>query len=412
MMDSKSEISLDNTHNAFIYKSDRALKKAHLLFSAMSYPWLVGIGTRFTKWAIRVGLPVKGLIRNTIFEQFVGGETLEETAPVVEMLSRHHVRVILDYGVEGGESTEQAFDHARDEFIRVIEYAATQQNIPFISIKVTGISRFGLLERLDRSLDLQAGTLMKRFDAALDSLSDAERAEWQRVYDRMDAICRMAADRGVGVLVDAEETWIQDPVDVLAIRMMDVHNRTKAVVFNTAQLYRHDRLSFVQDSLEAAELRGFILGIKLVRGAYMEKERQRATDLNYTSPIQPDKSSTDRDFNEAVRLCISRIEQVSLIVASHNEDSNLLTIRLMKDLGIPANHPHIHFSQLFGMSDHITFNLAAGGYGVSKYLPFGPIRDVIPYLMRRAQENTSVAGQTGRELMLIRKELNQRKTGK
>jgi proline dehydrogenase len=412
MMDSKSEISLDNTHNAFIYKSDRALKKAHLLFSAMSYPWLVGIGTRFTKWAIRVGLPVKGLIRNTIFEQFVGGETLEETAPVVEMLSRHHVRVILDYGVEGGESTEQAFDHARDEFIRVIEYAATQQNIPFISIKVTGISRFGLLERLDRSLDLQAGTLMKRFDAALDSLSDAERAEWQRVYDRMDAICRMAADRGVGVLVDAEETWIQDPVDVLAIRMMDVHNRTKAVVFNTAQLYRHDRLSFVQDSLEAAELRGFILGIKLVRGAYMEKERQRATDLNYTSPIQPDKSSTDRDFNEAVRLCISRIEQVSLIVASHNEDSNLLTIRLMKDLGIPANHPHIHFSQLYGMSDHITFNLAAGGYGVSKYLPFGPIRDVIPYLMRRAQENTSVAGQTGRELMLIRKELNQRKTGK
>lgn len=412
MMDSKSEISLDNTHNAFIYKSDRALKKAHLLFSAMSYPWLVGIGTRFTQWAIRVGLPVKGLIRNTIFEQFVGGETLEETAPVVEMLSRHHVRVILDYGVEGGESTEQAFDHARDEFIRVIEYAATQQNIPFISIKVTGISRFGLLERLDRSLDLQAGTLMKRFDAALDSLSDAERAEWQRVYDRMDAICRMAADRGVGVLVDAEETWIQDPVDVLAIRMMDVHNRTKAVVFNTAQLYRHDRLSFVQDSLEAAELRGFILGIKLVRGAYMEKERQRATDLNYTSPIQPDKSSTDRDFNEAVRLCISRIEQVSLIVASHNEDSNLLTIRLMKDLGIPANHPHIHFSQLYGMSDHITFNLAAGGYGVSKYLPFGPIRDVIPYLMRRAQENTSVAGQTGRELMLIRKELNQRKTGK
>lgn len=408
-MHPKSEISLDNTHNAFIYKSDRALKKAHVLFSAMSYPGLVRVGSRFTQWAMRVGLPVKGLIRNTIFEQFVGGETLEETAPVVEMLSRHQVRVILDYGVEGGDSSEQAFDHARDEFIRVVEYAATQQNIPFISIKVTGISRFGLLERLDRSLDLQAGSLMKRFDAAIASLSEDERAEWQRVYDRMDAICQVAADRGVGVLVDAEETWIQDPVDVLSIRMMDIYNRSRAVVFNTAQLYRHDRLSFVHDSIEAADLRGFILGIKLVRGAYMEKERERATAMSYASPIQPNKASTDRDFNEAVKSCINRIEQVSLIVASHNEESNLLAVGLMKELGLPADHPHIHFSQLYGMSDHITFNLAAAGYGVSKYLPFGPITDVIPYLMRRAQENTSVAGQTGRELMLIRKELKQRK---
>jgi proline dehydrogenase len=330
----------------------------------------------------------------------------------VALLDKHHVRVILDYGVEGGESSEQAFDHARDEFIRVVEYAATQHNIPFISIKVTGISRFGLLERLDRSLDQHAGSLMKRFDAAIASLSDDERSEWNRVYDRMDAICRVAADHGVGVLVDAEETWIQDPVDVLSIRMMDVYNRSKAVVFNTAQLYRHDRLAFVQDSLEAAELRGFTLGIKLVRGAYMEKERERAAHMNYPSPIQPDKASTDHDFNEAVRLCISRIHQVSMIVASHNEESNLLTISLMKDLEIPADHPHIHFSQLYGMSDHITFNLAAGGFGVSKYLPFGPIRDVIPYLMRRAQENTSVAGQTGRELMLIRKELRQRQSGR
>jgi proline dehydrogenase len=250
---------------------------------------------------------------------------------------------------------------------------------------------------------------MKRFDAALASLPDEERSEWQRVYERMDAICQTAAMRGVGVLIDAEETWIQDPVDVLAIRMMDIHNRKKAVVFNTAQLYRHDRLSFVRDSVEAADLRGFVLGIKLVRGAYMEKERGRAVSMGYTSPIQVDKSSTDRDFDEAIRICIDRIDRVSVIVASHNENSNLLATRLMQERGLPPNHPHIHFSQLFGMSDHITFNLAAAGFGVSKYLPFGPIRDVIPYLMRRAQENTSVAGQTGRELMLIRKELKDRK---
>jgi proline dehydrogenase len=291
----------------------------------------------------------------------------------------------------------------------VVEYAASQSNIPFISIKVTGISRFGLLEKLDRSIDAQPGSLMKRFDAALASLPDEERSEWQRVYERMDAICHTAAMRGVGVLIDAEETWIQDPVDVLAIRMMDIHNRKKAVVFNTAQLYRHDRLSFVRDSVEAADLRGFVLGIKLVRGAYMEKERGRAVSMGYTSPIQVDKSSTDRDFDEAIRICIDRIDRVSVIVASHNENSNLLATRLMQERGLPPNHPHIHFSQLFGMSDHITFNLAAAGFGVSKYLPFGPIRDVIPYLMRRAQENTSVAGQTGRELMLIRKELKDRK---
>lgn len=411
MENSAFEIRLDNTHNAFIYKSDAALNKANLLFSAMSYPWLVNVGISLTQWALRMRLPILGLIRKTIFEQFVGGETLEETAPVVGMLAKHHVRVILDYGVEGGESSEQSFDHARDEFIRVVEYAATQENIPFISIKVTGISRFGLLEKLDRSVDAHAGSLMKRFDAALASLSDEERAEWQRVYERMDAICRVAAARGVGVLIDAEETWIQDPVDVLAIRMMDVHNRHKAVVFNTAQLYRHDRLSFVRDSVEAADLRGFVLGIKLVRGAYMEKERERAATMGYASPIQPDKSSTDRDFDEAIRTCIDRIDRVSVIVASHNENSNLLATQLMRDRGLPADHPHIHFSQLFGMSDHITFNLAAAGFGVSKYLPFGPIRDVIPYLMRRAQENTSVAGQTGRELMLIRKELKDRKAG-
>jgi proline dehydrogenase len=402
-------ISFDNTENAFAYKSDKSLKKAHFLFSSMSHPSLVSLGIKLTTFAIRNRLPINGLIRNTIFDQFVGGETLEETAPVAAKLGKYDVEVILDYGVEGGESSEAAFDHACEEFIRVIHYAATQPNIPFMSIKVTGIARFGLLEKLDLSVDAGAGTLMKRYDRALSQLTREEKDEWQRVHDRMHRICSVAAAKEVGVLVDAEETWIQDPVDVLTMLMMDKFNREKAVVYNTAQLYRHDRLAFVRDSVEAAVKRNFILGMKLVRGAYMEKERERAAEKGYPSPIQADKESTDRDYNEAVRVCVDHIDKVAFIVASHNEYSNLLTTELLDAKGLSHHHPHVHFSQLYGMSDNITFNLAKAGCSVSKYLPFGPIRDVIPYLMRRAQENTSVAGQTGRELGLIKKELARRK---
>ena len=404
-------ISFDNTENAFAYKSDKELKKANFLFSSMSYQTLVNMGIKATTWAIKAGLPINGLIRGTIFPQFVGGETLEQTAPVAKRLGEYGVEVILDYGVEGGESSEAAFDHACEEFIRVINYASTQPNIPFMSIKVTGIARSGLLEKLDNSVDAQAGTLMKRYTHALASLTTEERAEWKRVHDRMLKICTVAAGCNVGVLVDAEETWIQDPVDVLTMLMMDQFNKEKAVVYNTAQLYRHDRLAFVKDSVEAAEKRNFVLGIKLVRGAYMEKERERAAEKGYTSPIQPDKESTDRDYNEALKVCVDHIDKTAFIVASHNEYSNLLTTQLLDAKGFSHHHPHVHFSQLYGMSDNITFNLAKAECSVSKYLPFGPIKDVIPYLMRRAQENSSVAGQTGRELGLIRKELSRRKIG-
>lgn len=403
-------ISFDNTENAFAYKSNKELKKANLLFSAMHYPWLVKVGTAFTPWAIKSGLPVNGMIRNTIFAQFVGGETLEETAPVVETLAKHHVQVILDYGVEGGHEGEKGFDASCEEFIRVVNYASTQTNIPFMSIKLTGMSRFGLLEKLDQSVGAAEGSLMARFKQAFDALSVDEKAEWKRVRDRLRKICSIAAEKNIGVLIDAEESWIQDPVDVLTIQMMDEFNKTKAIVFNTAQMYRHDRLAFVKDSIEAAQKRGFILGMKLVRGAYMEKERARAEEMNYTSPIQPDKASSDRDYDEAVRLCLQHIDITSVIVATHNEQSSLLAANLLKEKNLPLNHPHVHFSQLYGMSDHISFNLAKAGYSVSKYLPFGPIKDVIPYLMRRAQENSSVAGQTNRELALIKKELSRRAT--
>jgi proline dehydrogenase len=391
-------ISFENTENAFAYKSTKQLKQARFLFKTMGYNWLVKAGTRLTPLALKLGLPIKGIIRSTIFSQFVGGETLEETAKAGSVLGQYGVQVILDYGVEGKEG-EESFDHATEQFVKVIDYAATQPNIPFISIKVTGLARFALLEALNDAPRLRSGI----------HDHEAETEEWQRVKDRMYHICEIAAEKNVGVLIDAEESWIQDPVDRLTMEMMQEFNSEKVIVYNTIQLYRHDRLAFLHLSHKIAKEKNFLLGLKLVRGAYMEKERTRAAESGYASPIQPNKQSTDSDYDAAVKYCIDNIDTIALIVASHNEQSNLLATELMEEKGLSHNHPHLHFSQLFGMSDNITFNLAKEGFSVSKYLPFGPINDVIPYLMRRAQENSSVSGQTGRELGLIEKELQRRK---
>ena len=407
-MTDQTKISFDNTEYAFAAKSDKELKQANFLFGIMGKSWMVNLGLKITPIAIKWGIPfTKTLIRKTIFRQFVGGETLEETAKVADKLEVYKVQVILDYGVEGKEG-EANFEHARDEFKRVIDYAATQANIPFMSIKVTGFARFALLEKLDAAMHNLSGTLMKRYLQAVESLSDTEKEEWHKVRLRTQQLCEVADTKNIGILIDAEETWIQDPVDALTILMMDVFNKKKPVIYNTLQLYRHDRLQFLKDSYTAAVERDFILGTKLVRGAYMEKERNRAAEMNYPSPIQPDKESCDKDYNAAVEFCIDHLDRTSVIVASHNEHSNLFTTQLLDKKGLPHNHPHVHFSQLYGMSDNITFNLAKAGCSVSKYLPFGPIKDVIPYLMRRAQENSSVSGQTGRELMLIKKELQRR----
>jgi proline dehydrogenase len=394
------DLSFDNTETAFAYKSDKELKSGRWLLKTMHYPWFVAVGSRLTPFLMKTGLPVHGIIRKTIFKQFVGGESLEDTKSVCKLLADHNVQVILDYGVEGKES-EENFDHATEEFINVINYAASQEKIPFISVKVTAIARFGLLQTLDEAPRLRSGI----------HDHEEETAEKDRVYDRMYRICEVAAEKGIGVLVDAEESWIQDPVDRLVIDMMSIFNKEKPVVYNTIQLYRHDRLQFLKMSHRIAKQKQFKLAVKLVRGAYMEKERDRAEDKGYPSPIQPDKESTDRDYNEAVRYCLENIQDTAVIVASHNEESNLLAARLLHEKGLSHDHPYVHFSQLYGMSDNITFNLAKAGYSVSKYLPFGPIREVIPYLMRRAQENTSVSGQTGRELSLINKELERRKAG-
>ena len=408
-MKEQTEISFDNTEYAFAAKSNAELKKANFLFSIMGKPWLVNAALKITPLAINWHVPfTKTLIRKTIFNQFVGGETLDETAKVAGKLEKYKVQVILDYGVEGKEG-EANFEHARDEFKRVIDYAATQPNIPFMSVKVTGFARFSLLEKLDAAMHEATGTLMKRYLQAIELLTDNEKEEWHKVRLRTQQLCEAGDKKNIGVLIDAEETWIQDPVDALTILMMDVFNKKKPVIYNTLQFYRHDRLQFLKDSYMAAVERNFILGVKLVRGAYMEKERNRAAAMTYPSPIQPDKESCDNDYNAAVEFCVEHLDKTAVIVASHNEYSNLYTTQLLDKKGLPHNHPHVHFSQLFGMSDNITFNLAKSGCSVSKYLPFGPIKDVIPYLMRRAQENSSVSGQTGRELILIKKELQRRK---
>jgi proline dehydrogenase len=347
---------------------------------------------------MKTGLPVHGIIRQTIFKQFVGGETLEETSEIAKKLGEYDVQVILDYGVEAKQG-EKNFDETKDQIIHNIEYAATQPNIPYISIKITGIARFGLLETLNSAPRLRSGV----------HDHEAEDAEWNRVRDRMYDICEKAAEKNIGVLIDAEESWIQDPIDRLSVEMMEVFNRERCIVFNTIQLYRHDRLNFLKMYHSISRQRGFILGLKLVRGAYMERERARAVQMGYASPIQQDKSFTDGDFNTAVEYCIDNINEIATVIATHNEYSNLHAAELLHAKGLPHNHRHVHFSQLYGMSDNITFNLAKAGYSVSKYLPFGPIRDVIPYLMRRAQENSSINGQTSRELLLIKSELKRRK---
>ena len=357
----------------------------------MGSPTLTNIGMKMTQFAISWNLPVKGLIKKTLFDQFCGGETMEEAAGTAAVIGKYGVSTILDYGVEGKES-ENDFDHAVPEFIKAIRYAASGKNIPFISLKITGFARFALLEKM------HAGT----------TLTADEQAAWKRVYDRIDFICKAADENNIMVLVDAEESWIQKPVDELTDAMMEKYNKIRVIVFNTFQMYRHDRLVFLQASYETARSKGYLLGAKLVRGAYMEKERARAAEMGYQSPIQPNKEATDKDYDEAVIFCLRHLDGLAVFIGTHNENSCLNAAKYMTDNNIPSNTNRVYFSQLYGMSDNISFNLAHEGYHVAKYLPYGPVKDVIPYLMRRAQENTSVAGQTGRELSLIDKEIKRR----
>lgn len=394
-------LSFDNTQNAFAYKSTPDLKKAKFLISVIQNPLMVSLATKVTPFLMKMGFPINGILRNTVFKQFVGGETLEESARTAKLLGSYDVQVILDYGVEAKEG-ESNFDDVTSHIIEAIDFAATQNNIPFISVKITGIASHILLEHLNEAPRLRSGI----------HDSESENAAWERVRERMYAICDVAQEKGVGILLDAEETWIQDPIDRLAIELMKEYNKEKVVIYNTYQLYRNDRLHFLQLSHRLAKEGGFLLGAKLVRGAYMEKERDRAIKLGYASPIHLNKEATDKDFDAAATYCISNKDTISLLLASHNEASNIAIATAMTNLSFEKNDQHVHFSQLFGMGDHITFNMAVQGYNVSKYLPFGPINEVIPYLMRRAEENTSVNGQTNKELVLLKTELARRKSTK
>lgn len=371
---------------------------------------LVKMGTWLTPLAMQSGLPVKSIIKKTLFEQFVGGETLEETSLVANMLGKFNVKLILDYAIEGGERSIEQYEKEATHFIDVINLASKKENIPFISIKLTGLVSTKLLEKLDVSVSKTIhGDFKVSLEKAVDELADSDKIAWSQFLERTDRICAAAGLAGVGIMIDAEESWIQDPIDYVAETMMEKYNRTQVVVFNTIQLYRHDRLSFLKAGFDRAIEKKYTLGVKLVRGAYMEKERKRAEVLGYISPIQPDKNSSDTDYNQAVTFCLERIENISLVVATHNEESTRLAVEGILSLNSNANHRHVYFSQLYGMSDNLSFNLADAGFNVLKYLPFGPVEEVIPYLMRRAQENSSISGQTGRELQLLRKECSRRK---
>ena len=397
-------LNFNDTQKAFAYKSDNELKKARFLFGIMKYNSLVKIGTVLTPLALKIHLPIKGLIRKTLFQQFVGGASLEESSAVINTLDREKVSVILDYGVEGGEYDDEKYDHSLNEFIKVIRFAATKKNAPFISVKLTGISSTSLLEKLNlnayQQFEFVSDQRMKDKIASLDS---SEKEAWDKLINRANIICEVANESGVGIMIDAEETWIQDPIDYIAMLMSRKFNKSKAVVYNTIQFYRHDRIAFMHASHQDSLQNEYIYAVKIVRGAYMEKERARAERYNYPSPIHLNKNNVDLDYNQAIEFLSQNATSSSLIVASHNEESTQLAVMLSQN-----KQQSLHFSQLYGMSDHLTFNLASEGFLVSKYLPFGPIEEVIPYLMRRAQENSSVAGQTNRELSLINEECKRR----
>jgi len=384
-------IQFNDTETAFSGKTNRELRWEYWLFRLMNNPALTNIFSWLAQFSIRLRLPVKWLIKRTVYKQFCGGETLEETVAVLHKLEQFHVGAIIDYGVEGKE-TEKDFEKTKNELIRIIRFAADKKNIPFISCKITGLTSFALLEKLN--LDVL--------------LREDEAAEKEKLYRRMREIVNAASEAGIGLFIDAEESWIQDAIDEVTFVMMREFNKTKAVVYSTPQLYRHDRFAFCKKSLGDAMEHNYVLGLKPVRGAYMEKERKRAAVNKYASPIQPDKDSTDRDYDTTLLFCLDHIDKISFCAATHNEQSSLFLADEMHKRQIPHHHPHVSFSQLYGMSDQVTYNLAKAGYNVAKYLPYGPVKDVIPYLIRRAQENTSVSGQMSRELNLIYKEMKRR----
>lgn len=382
----------DNTQVAFSLKSDTELKRAYFLFNMIGSQSLVKIGTALTHFALKAHLPVEGLIRATVFDHFCGGVTEKDCLKVVDKLYTKGVSSVLDYSVEGKEEEAQ-FDAALAMTLKTIEFAKEREAIPFAVFKPTGFGRIDLYEKVGEKV----------------TLSEAEQEEWNSVVKRFDIACKAAFEKDVMLLIDAEESWMQDAADAIVTDMMRKYNQQKAIVFNTLQMYRWDRLDYLKQLHEQAKTEGFHIGMKLVRGAYMEKENARAAEKGLKSPICVSKEATDINYDAAVLYMVDHLEQMAIFAGTHNEESSYKLMQLLDEKGISKDDKRIFFGQLLGMSDNISFNLAANKYNVAKYLPFGPVRDVMPYLIRRAQENTSVAGQTSRELTLIKKEKERRK---
>ena len=386
-----SEI-FENTEIAFRLKSDSELDRAYFLFKMISHQPLVKIGTAVTNFALKAHLPVKGLIRATVFDHFCGGVNEEDCLPVIDKMFVEGVSSVLDFSVEGKE-TESHFDAAMEKTLKIINFADERKSMPIAVFKPTGFGRSFLYQKKGEG---------KKFTAV-------EQDEWDRVVARYDRVCKLAKEKDVEILIDAEESWLQQATDDLCEAMMRTYNTEIPIVYNTLQLYRWDRLDYLKSLHQRAQKDGFKIGVKIVRGAYMEKERDRAEDKGYDSPICATKEATDLNFDETLEYTLRNLDTISLFIGTHNEQSCYLAMELMKQLKIDKNDNRVWFGQLYGMSDHISFNLAAIGYNVAKYVPFGPVKDVMPYLIRRAEENTSVAGQTSRELMLLKKERKRRK---
>jgi len=389
---SEFKLNFRDTETAFADRSTAELEERQRLFKVMNSPFLNSIGTKAATFALGLGLPVKGLIKSTVFDLFCGGETIEECQPVVDRLGRAGIGSILDYSVEG-KSTEEDFEKTKDEILRAIKRAKDDPDVPFSVFKVTGIAPLGTLEKMSGK---------KKLDAK-------GQAKCERIHNRVNEICEYAHSIGQPVFIDAEETWIQDAIDRLATEMMEKYNGETVIVYNTIQLYRNDRLQFLKESRRAATEGGYFLGLKLVRGAYMEKERERAAQQGYPSPINDSKKATDDAYDAAVEYCVKHVDRVSVVAGTHNETSTQRLVQLMYEKRIVPDHHHIYFSQLYGMSDNLSYVLAKNGYNVSKYVPYGPVEDAIPYLVRRAEENSAVAGQVSRELELINTELKRRR---
>lgn len=382
----------DNTQIAFSLKSDTELDRAYFLFKMIDSEPLVRIGTAVTNFALKAHLPVEGLIRASVFDHFCGGVSEDDCLPVMEKMYTKKVCSVLDYSVEGKEEEDQ-FDAALAKTLKIIDFAKDKASIPFAVFKPTGFGRFALYEKVGRK----------------EALTESEQTEWNKVVARYEEVCQKAFENDVPLLIDGEESWMQDAADDLALTMMKKYNKQKPIVFNTLQLYRWDRLDYLKKIHQEATAEGFYIGMKLVRGAYMEKENKRAEEMGYPTPICASKQASDDNYDATVAYMIDNIDRMAIFAGTHNELSSYKLMELMKTRGIAPNDQRIWFGQLYGMSDNISYNLASNGYNVAKYLPFGPVRDVMPYLIRRAEENTSVAGQTSRELMLIKKERERRK---